>query len=145
MKQDYSDIIDLPYPVSKKHPQMSMIDRAAQFSPFAALTGYGDVVKETARLTDDFREMDEETKRLLDQKMQWLQKCNLDENEVTICYFKPDDLKEGGSYEEEKGYIKRFDLNHRRIVMMNEREIDVDYIVDIQSLELQKLFGEATI
>lgn len=138
MNNSYEDIIHLPHPVSKKHPQMSIADRAAQFSPFAALTGYNEVVKETARLTENYREMDEEGKRILDQKLQWLRSAGVEEQEVTITYFLPDDYKEGGAYVEVSGFIKKFDTQNRQLIMMDGTEIDVDYIEDITSEEIQK-------
>ena len=94
----YSDIINLPHHVSSTRPQMSMIDRAAQFSPFAALTGYDAAIKETGRLTDDKIEMDEEALNILSMKFQILVDSLDDEPEVTFTYFKPDERKAGGAY-----------------------------------------------
>ncbi len=95
---DYDDIINLPHHVSTKRPQMSMLDRAAQFSPFAALTGYDAAIKETGRLTDEKIEMDEESLNMLNMKFQLLVDA-LDENqEVSFTYFKPDETKAGGAY-----------------------------------------------
>ena len=95
----YDDIINLSHHVSSRHPQMPMMNRAAQFSPFAALTGYDDAVRETARLTDEKIELDEYEKEELDRKIQWLG-SHLDEHiPVSITYFQPDDRKAGGTYE----------------------------------------------
>ena len=89
MRENYEDIINLPYHVSATKPQMSMIDRAAQFSPFAALTGYDAAIKETGRLTDEKIEMDEEALNILNMKFQVLVDSMDDEPEVTFTYFKP--------------------------------------------------------
>ena len=93
MKGPYDDIINLPHPVSKTHPRMSMIERAAQFSPFAALTGYGAAIKETARLTDRKLELDEETQALLDLRQHFLLEHLAQRPEVTITYFEPDEYQ----------------------------------------------------
>lgn len=97
----YDDIIDLPHFVSKKYPQMSMRDRAAQFSPFAALTGYDAEIKETARLTDKRIEFDEDVLDRLNERLNILRKC-LDDGDVNpdvrITYFEKDLKKDGGKY-----------------------------------------------
>lgn len=98
MSENYDDIINLPHHVSKTRPQMSMKDRAAQFSPFAALTGYDAAIKETGRLTDIRIEMGEEALNILNMKFQILIDSLDDEPEVTFAYFKPDDRKAGGAY-----------------------------------------------
>ena len=95
---DYDDIINLPHHVSTRHPQMSMYDRAAQFSPFAALTGYDDAIQETGRLTEQKIELDEETLEKLDERFQILQEHLGEQPEVRFTYFKPDERKEGGAY-----------------------------------------------
>ncbi|HOO05725.1 MAG TPA: hypothetical protein PLH83_04435, partial [Ruminococcus sp.] len=95
---NYEDIINLPHHVSTKRPQMSMLDRAAQFSPFAALTGYDAAIKETGRLTDEKIEMDEESLNMLNMKFQLLVEALDDEHEVSFTYFKPDETKAGGAY-----------------------------------------------
>ena len=94
----YDDIIMLPHHVSKRHPQMSPLNRAAQFSPFAALTGHEDAIQETARLTDSFVEMDESRKSQLDGQL-GLIRDNLDaQPEIEVTYFQPDEKKSGGAY-----------------------------------------------
>ena len=98
MKKNYDDIIDLPHHVSDHHPQMSRQDRAAQFSPFAALTGYEDAIKETARLTVEKPELSEEQKEKLDEMIQKVLKNPVP---VTITYYRMDDYKEGGGIFEE--------------------------------------------
>ena len=96
-KGKYQDIINLPHHVSKTHPQMPLYDRAAQFSPFAALTGYEDAIRETARLTDNWVQLSEDKKQELDEKLRQLIADRERTESVTIIYFQPDDRKEGGS------------------------------------------------
>lgn len=98
MKNTYEDIIHLPHHVSPTRPQMSMSERAAQFSPFAALTGYGDVIAETARTTDQQAELDEDLLAELDQKLRVLAEHLQDVPKVSLTYFQPDIRKEGGAY-----------------------------------------------
>lgn len=109
----YEDIIGLPHHVSSKRPQMSMLDRAAQFSPFAALTGYDDAIQETGRLTDMKIEIGEEAREALDRKQQYLQEIIADRPEITITYFLPDERKAGGSYTSLTGTLKRIDYYER--------------------------------
>ena len=96
--EGYEDIINLPHHVSKTRPQMSMLDRAAQFSPFAALTGYDAAIKETGRLTDEKIEMDEDRKAALDMKQAYLIEMIDEQPEISVTYFLPDTKKSGGSY-----------------------------------------------
>ncbi len=139
----YDDIIHLPHHVSRKHPQMPMADRAAQFSPFAALTGHGEAVKETARLTGARMELDEYEKEQLRGKLQQLAECL----EVWICagrpvearplvavtYFVPDLRKEGGEYTTTRQPVKKMDLYLRQLVMADGTEIPVDEIIAVDS------------
>ena len=118
MKGPYDDIINLPHPVSKTHPRMSMIERAAQFSPFAALTGYGAAIKETARLTDRKLELDEETQALLDLRQHFLLEHLAQRPEVTITYFEPDAHKEGGSYQTITARVKKLDEYQRLLLSL---------------------------
>lgn len=94
----YDDIINLPHYTSSKRPRMAMIDRAAQFSPFAALTGYDAAVKETARLTEDRVELDEYQKSALNDRLQIVQERLSDTPVISITYFVPDERKSGGAY-----------------------------------------------
>ena len=132
MRENYEDIINLPYHVSATKPQMSMIDRAAQFSPFAALTGYDAAIKETGRLTDEKIEMDEEALNILNMKFQVLVDSMDDEPEVTFTYFKPDGRKAGGAYIEVTGTVKKVDDFERRIVMKNGTKMPMDDILNIE-------------
>lgn len=129
----YEDIINLPHHVSPKRPQMSMQDRAAQFSPFAALTGYEDAIKETGRLTDVKIELSDEDRELLDQKQQYLQEHIGDRPEITITYFVPDEKKSGGAYISISGRMKRVDEYARQFVLTDGKKIQLDDIIDIRS------------
>lgn len=105
MKHPYDDIIDLPYHVSERRPQMSMYNRAAQFAPFAALTGHNAAITEAARLTEAEEELSESDVEVLNRKLAYLQ--SLDEKPtISVTYFVPDDKKEGGSYHTATGIVK---------------------------------------
>ncbi len=124
-------MINLPHPVSKVHPQMPMAERAAQFSPFAALTGYGDAVKETARLTDEKIELDEDAKEILDEKLKQIREQIEEHPEIEITYFQPDERKKGGSYISITGCIKKIDDRKMSVVMQDKTEISIKDIIEI--------------
>lgn len=129
----YDDIINLPHHVSSRHPQMPMMNRAAQFSPFAALTGYDDAVRETARLTDEKIELDEYEKEELDRKIQWIG-SHLDEHiPVAITYFQPDDKKAGGAYEEIVDTIKKINAYEHEILLSGGIKISIHDILWIDA------------
>ena len=132
MNNRYNEIINLPHHVSKTRPQMPMSDRAAQFAPFAALTGYDSAIKETGRLTDEKIEMDEEALNILNMKFQILVDSLDDEPEVTFTYFKPDERKAGGAYLEVTGTVKKVDDFERLIVMQNGTKMPMDDILNIE-------------
>lgn len=121
MTGEYEDIIHLPHHVSSKRPQMSMLDRAAQFSPFAALTGYDDAIQETGRLTEQKIELDEETLEKLDERFQILQEHLCEQPEVRFTYFKPDERKEGGAYLTVSGIVRKIKLYERKSCFRMER------------------------
>ena len=127
----YNDIINLPHHVSATRPQMPMLDRAAQFAPFAALTGYDAAIKETGRLTDEKIEMDEEALNILNMKYQILVDSLDDEPEVTFTYFKPDERKAGGAYVKVTGTVKKVDDFERLIVMQDGTKLPTDNILNI--------------
>lgn len=129
----YEDILDLPHHVSKTRPQMSMLDRAAQFSPFAALTGYDAAIKETGRLTDEKIEMDEDTKAALDMKQAYLIEIIDEQPEIFITYFLPDTKKSGGAYVTVTGNLKRYDEYERLLILTDGKKIPMDDIADIES------------
>ena len=128
----YEDIIHLPRPVSKKHSPMSNFDRAAQFSPFAALTGYDAVIAETGRLTDQCIELDEGGKALLDEKLQVLREHLAAQPEVKLTVFCPDSRKTGGAYEEITGRVKKIDPVTRGLVLTSGEWIAIDRIYGIE-------------
>lgn len=131
----YEDMIDLPHPVSKKHPQMPVSDRAAQFAPFAALTGHHEAVKETARLTDQLAELDEDAREALDRKLMCIQR-QLDERPaVTVRYFIPDPEKTGGSYVTATGRVKKIDEYKKAIILEDGTSISVDKIAQIEDIQ----------
>ena len=127
----YEDIINLPHHVSPTRPQMPMSDRAAQFAPFAALTGYDAAIKETGRLTDEKIELDEEALTALDMKYQFLMDALDDAPEVTITYFQPDERKAGGKYVSAVGVVRKVDDFERRITMQDGAKIPMDDILSI--------------
>lgn len=129
----YEDIINLPHHVSKTRPQMSMLDRAAQFSPFAALTGYDAAIKETGRLTDEKQELDDDTKAALDMKQAYLMEMIDEQPEISVTYFLPDTKKAGGAYATVTGKLKRFDEYERLLILTDGKKIPMDDIADIES------------
>ena len=131
---EYDDIIDLPRPKSKHEP-MPMSDRAAQFSPFAALTGYGDAIDETARLTDRRIELSEEESAELDYKQQYL--ATLDAPTVTVTYFVPDERKSGGAYVTHTGVLKRVDEVESMVVFEDGLRVPLDEVMDIKCEQLR--------
>lgn len=133
MNDRYDDIIHLPHHVSKTRPQMSMMDRAAQFSPFAALTGYDAAIKETGRLTDEKIELGEETKAVLDRKQSYLSDMISVQPEITVTYFLPDERKSGGTYLSVTGKLKRIDEYERMMTLTDGKKIPLDDIMDIES------------
>ena len=128
----YDDIINLPRPVSQKHSPMSNYDRAAQFSPFAALTGYDAVIDETGRLTDAQIELDEGGKALLDEKLQQLRTHLPEQPRVKLRIFRPDTRKQGGTYEEVSGRVKKIDPVTRCMVLTDGTVIPIDRIYGIE-------------
>ena len=131
MSGKYDEIMGLPHHVSKTRPQMPMTDRAAQFAPFAALTGYDSAIKETGRLTDEKIELDEEALSALDMKYQLLMEALDEAPEVTITYFQPDERKAGGKYVSAVGTVKKIDDFERRITMRDGTRIPMDDVLSI--------------
>lgn len=128
---DYSDIINLSRPVSKR-PQMTLEQRSAQFAPFAALTGYEGQVKETARLTNKKIEINEELKEILNKKIQLIQKKIKEQPQIEITYFIPDSKKDGGKYEIICNTIQKIDMYTNEFVMLDGTRININDIIDIQ-------------
>ncbi len=127
----YEDIIDLPHHVSRKHRQMPLLDRAAQFAPFAALTGHEAAIKETARLTEEEIELDENSKELLDFRLQQLQEHLSEHPEVAVTYFKPDEKKAGGAYETVTGVVKKVDDYAGELVFTDGKRIVLGTIIEL--------------
>lgn len=131
MTGPYDDIIDLPHHASVSHPQMPCSERAAQFSPFAALTGYEGAIEETARLTDDQKDLSENVRDSLDQVLAGIMSRPDPNTEVKITYFVPDAKKDGGKYVTELVRIRRIDTDTREIVTMDRRRIGIDMILSL--------------
>ena len=131
MINPYDDIINLPHHTSVSRPHMSAHDRAAQFSPFAALTGYGSAIAETARLTDARVELDEYTKADLNEKLCIMQERIAQQPEVSITYFQPDKVKAGGAYITASGYVKKIDSYENTVILQDATKIPIDDILEI--------------
>lgn len=144
MNGPYDDIINLPHPVSTSHPRMSVIDRAAQFSPFAALTGYDTAIRETARLTNEKIELDESARAALGERLCMIQDQIKDHPVVCIIYFQPDNKKTGGAYITVAGAVKKINEYERLVIMDDGTKIPIDDILEISGNLFTHLedFGE---
>lgn len=132
MSGKYDDIIDLPHPTSKKHPRMSRQNRAAQFSPFAALTGYDTAIRETARITEDRRELSEDAAVELNYKISLLQQEQAGVKKIKVIYFRQDTTKDGGAYREEDGDFKRIKSSEGILELTNGIQIPLEDIFKIE-------------
>ena len=141
-KNPYADIIHLPHHKAPNRPHMSLYDRAAQFSPFAALTGFDGVIAETGRLTDRKVELSESEKVLLDQKLTLIDDVIQDKHhpEITVVYFVPDYLKEGGEYEEFSGKVRHIDTVERTVVFLAANGRSAGKAIGID--EIKEIHGE---
>ena len=129
----YEDIVNLPRHISKVHPQATMADRAARFSPFAAISGYEDMVKEAARVTEERIDITDAAKELLNEKLNMIIEFLDEEPEVTITYFEPDKKKDGGAYISITGTVKRIDEYERIVLMSDDKKIRTEEIYAIES------------
>lgn len=130
MSGAYDDIINLPHPTSAKHPRMPIADRAAIFSPFAALVGHGAAIEETARLTDQKIELTEEEKTLLDERLRLL----LETGRVgAFTYFLPDGRKDGGAYVTTVGTIKKIDPLEGQVILTDRTAIPIEDILEVEA------------
>lgn len=129
----YDSIINLPHYELRNHQRMSVESRAAQFSPFAALTGYSDSVKETARLTDKKRDLSEDMKSKIDMKLQLIEDHINERPEITVLYFVKDKKKSGGEYLEYTGKVRRIDIVNKNIIFTDKNIICLDDIFDISA------------
>lgn len=127
----YEDIINLPHHQSKTRPHMPLRDRAAQFSPFQALTGYGEAVNEAARLTDRKEELPSDVMEGLNRKLTLLQQNRKECPKITITYFVPDEKKEGGAYVTEEVQVRSVDEYERVIVLTDQKKIPIENIRDM--------------
>ncbi len=132
---EYDDIIGLPHHVSSTRPHMPMLDRAAQFQPFRALTGYEDAVQETARYTDEKVELTEDEKALLDVELQRLSDDIASRPQVTLTCFRPDKKKSGGAYVTTTGRLKKIDDIEGALILASGERIVIEDILDIQVTE----------
>lgn len=130
----YDDIIDLPHPISKKHPQMPVRDRAAQFAPFAALTGHKEAISETERLTDQKKILDENRNMLNNERLQEILLHIKEQPKIRVTYFKSDERKEGGAYLTLIMNLKRIDDYNRRLIFSDHSWIPLDDIYEIELL-----------
>lgn len=140
-KYQYDDIINLEHHVSSNREHMSVLDRAAQFSPFAALTGFDGAIKETARLTDQRIVLDETAKIILDEKLRIVQEQLSRQQEIELVFFRPDEMKAGGAYISMIGTVKKIDGYERTVVMEDGTRIPIDEIVDITGEMFQAVDG----
>ena len=134
MTSDYNDIIYLPHHQSNTRPRMTEHDRAAQFAPFAALTGYGEAICETARLTDGRPELTEEQAAVLNAQIRWLTENILSRPEAVITCFVPDERKPGGSCRTVHGKVRRVDDVQRILKFSDGTVLNMDNIIDIRLL-----------
>ena len=133
MSGPYDDIINLPHPTSQRHPRMPVRDRAAIFSPFAALSGHGAAIAETARLTEQRIELDEDTRAELDRRQAVLLEHMDEQPEITITWFQPDERKDGGAYLTTTGRLRKFRELERILVLADGTEIPLEDVVALES------------
>lgn len=132
MRKDYEDIAGMPHHVSQKHGHMPLNQRAAQFAPFAALSGYEDAVIETARLTEGRTELDESEKSAVNDRIALALSLADIRPKVSVTYFEPDTLKPGGEYVTLTGVIKRFDDRRRTLIFFGGESIPIDNVVSVK-------------
>lgn len=131
-KHKYDDIINLPHHQSAERVHMSLHDRAAQFAPFAALTGHEEAIEETARLTDEKIILDETAIEKINEKLYELSQKLVEKQTVSITYFKPDELKQGGAYLTDIGSIKKIDDIEKVVIMDSGMKIKMERILSIE-------------
>lgn len=131
--QVYDDIINLPRPVFAGRKRMNMVDRAAQFSPFAALVGYEDIIEETARLTENSIFLDDNQREILDRKQQNLLPYLDQMPEITITYFSPDHRKSGGQYVTVSGHLKSIIPHSKTLILADGTQLSMEYVIELDS------------
>jgi YolD-like protein. len=127
----YDDIIGMPHHQSSKHPHMPLADRAAQFSPFAALSGHGDAIRETARLTDKKMELSEDQREHLNDRFAFVIENIREQPEISVTYFMSDERKAGGAYIALTGAVKKIDEYEHAIVMLDGAVIPIEDVISI--------------
>lgn len=135
VQHPYADILDMPRPLPGKHAPMSRMMRAAQYAPFAALTGYDDEVSEAARLTDRKTELAENEKQIMDRTIQTLMQKEREQPKLRVTYFVPDDKKEGGSYRTVEGTWKKLEPYARVLVLSDGKKIPLDDILALEEIQ----------
>lgn len=130
-KFPYEDIVNLPPHISKRHPQPTMMDRAARFAPFAAITGYEEMVLEEARVTEEWVDLTESALERLNKRLIILQEHLSEQPEITITYFEPDQRKSGGAYVTHTGVLKKIDLYEHLLIMMDGKKIRIDSVCEL--------------
>ena len=133
MSGPYDDMLHLPHPTSARHRRMPISERATIFSPFAALTGHAGAIAETARLTDQKMELDEDAKAELDRRQAVLLEHIAEQPEITVTWFQPDERKDGGAYRTTSGRLKRVDEVRRMLVLTDGTKILLDDVVGVES------------
>lgn len=129
--KNYESIINLKHFEPKYHKRMTTYNRSAQFAPFAALTGYNESVKETARLTDNKIELNDDLKFFINMKLQLLEEHIKDKPNVKVLYFEKDKRKSGGKYIQYEGYLKRIDKIEKELIFIDKHKVNFDFILDI--------------
>ena len=132
MRGKYDDILHLPHPTSAKHPQMPISERAAMFSPFAALSGHGAAIQETARLTEHRMELDEDAKADLDRRQVALLEHISEQPEITVTWFHPDQRKDGGAYLTTIRQLKKLDEIQRVLILVDGTKIPLDDVANLE-------------
>ena len=133
MRGKYDDMLHLPHPTSARHPRMPIAERAAIFSPFAALSGHAGAIAEAARLTDQKMELDEDTKAELDRRQAVLLEHISEQPEITVTWFQPDERKDGGAYLTATGRLKKLDEVQRVLVLTDGTKIPLDDVAGLES------------
>lgn len=131
--EKYSDIINFPHPSPRTRPRMPRADRAAQFAPFAALTGYDDAITEAGRLTSSKIELDEDELARLDRALAYLTEHQSEHPPVTVIYFVPDEKKAGGAYVSREGEFKAADRDRRLILLTDGSMIPISEVLTLES------------
>ena len=140
MSGKYDDMLHLPHPTSVRHPRMPISERAAMFSPFAALSGHAGAIAETARLTDQKMELDEDTKAELDRRQVVLLEHISEQPEITVTWFQPDERKDGGAYFTTTGRLKKINEMNRVLILLDGTSIPLEDVADLESNCFQNLF-----